>query len=497
MVQDVTRRWMVGALMAGAALPACARAPERSPMPPLRPERTAAGVVVPQAQGLVDAAGLSGRVAFAVADARTGRILEAQALDMGLPPASVLKALTALYGLEATGAQGRFVTRLLATGPVSGGRVAGDLVLVGGGDPTLDTDDMAGLASALRSRGVTGITGRFLVYGGALPAVARIDPDQPEHVGYNPSVSGLNLNFNRVHFRWSRSGGGHAVVMEAPGNRHNVRVSMATMQVVARQAPLFTHTDTGRGDAWTVARAALGNGGSRWLPTRHPELHAGDVLRALARERGVALPEPVVLRGGPPGGTVLAEHASAPMQVVAQDMLRWSNNLTAEAVGLSAAQARGLRPGSLAASGAQMADWAGARLGVPGMRLSDHSGLGAGSRISPGQMVAALCAPGVAGQLGGILRDFSMRDGQGRPVPNHPLQVAAKTGTLNFVSGLAGYVTPPGRSELAFAIFAADLDARARIPADQRERPAGARDWSASARRLQQRLIERWGTLYG
>ncbi len=488
---------MVGALMAGAALPACARAPERSPMPPLRPERTASGVVVPQAQGLIDAAGLSGRVGFAVADARTGRLLEAHAPDLGLPPASVVKALTALYGLEATGAEGRFVTRLVATGPISGGRIAGDLVLVGGGDPTLDTDDMAGLASALRARGVTGITGRFVVHGGALPAVARIDPDQPDHVGYNPSVSGLNLNYNRVHFRWSRSGGGHSVVMDAPGNRHNVRVSMATMQVVARRGPLFTYADTGRGDAWTVASAGLGNSGSRWLPTRHPELYAGDVLRSLARERGVALPEPVVTRGGAPGGTVLAEHASPPMREVARNMLRWSNNLTAEAVGLSAAQARGLRPGSLAASGAQMADWAGARLGVAGMRLSDHSGLGEASRVSPAQMVGALCAPGVAGQLRGILRDMPLRDAAGRPMANAPVQVAAKTGTLNYVSGLAGYVTPPGGGELAFAIFSADLEARGRIPTAQRESPPGARNWAASARGLQQRLIERWGNLYG
>ena len=496
-MQHVTRRWMVGALLSGAALPACARAPERSPLPPARPERTASGQVVPQAQGLIDAARLSGRVGFAVADARTGRLLEAHAPDLALPPASVVKALTALYGLEATGPDQRFVTRLVATGPVSGGRIAGDLVLVGGGDPTLDTDALADLAAALRARGVSGITGRFVVHGGALPAVARIDPDQPDHVGYNPSVSGLNLNYNRVHFRWSRSGGGHAVVMDAPGNRHNVRVSMARMQVVARQAPLFTYTDTGRGDAWTVASAALGNSGSRWLPTRHPELYAGDVLRALARDRGVALPAPVLSRSAPPAGNVLAEHVSAPMEGVVRDMLRWSNNLTAEAVGLSAAQARGLRPGTLAASGAQMANWAGARLGVAGMRLSDHSGLGEASRISPAQMVAALCAPGVAGQLRGILRDMPLRDARGQPMPNHPLQVAAKTGTLNYVSGLAGYVTPPGGPELAFAIFSADLDARARIPTAQRERPAGASNWAASARRLQQQLIERWGTLHG
>ncbi|MBK5927317.1 D-alanyl-D-alanine carboxypeptidase/D-alanyl-D-alanine-endopeptidase [Rhodobaculum claviforme] len=488
---------MVGALMAGAALPACANAPARAPLPPLRPERMADGTVVARAQSLIDAAGISGRVGYAVADARTGRLLEAAEPNLALPPASVVKALTALYALEAPGRGHRFVTRLVATGPVSGGQVAGDLVLVGGGDPTLDTDDLADLAQALRARGITGITGRFIVNGAALPRIARIDPDQPDHVGYNPAVSGLNLNHNRVQFRWQRSGGGHAAAMDAPATRNTVRVSMAQMQVVARQGPLFTHRDTGAGDAWTVAGPALGNSGTRWLPTRHPELYAGDVLRALARDRGVTLPAPVVANGAPPAGTVVAQHASAPLEEVARDMLRWSNNLTAEAVGLSAVQARGLRPGGLPQSGAQMAGWAQARLGVAGMRLVDHSGLGEASRISPAQMVAALCAPGVAGQLRDVLRDMPLRDANGREIPGNPLQIRAKTGTLNFVSGLAGYIQPPGGPELAFAIFSADLDARRRIPTAQREAPVGARAWSTRARGLQQALLARWGTLHG
>ena len=111
-------------------------------------------------------------------------------------------------------------------------------------------------------------------------------------------------------------------------------------------------------------------------------------------------------------------------------------------------------------------------------------------------MVSVLCGAGVPGRLEGLLRDFPLRDRAGQPIPNAPLRIAAKTGTLNYVSGLAGYVSPPRGGSLAFAIFSADLDARGRIPSDQRERPAGARDWATRARRLQQTLIERWGTLY-
>ncbi len=492
----VTRRWVVSALMAGAALPACANAPSRSPLPPIRPDRAASGAVAPAAEALIEAARLGGQVAYAVADAATGEVIEARLPDRTQPPASVVKALTALYALETLGEGHRFATRLVATGPVSGGRIEGDLVLLGGGDPTLDTDAMADLAQALRNRGVQAVTGRFLVQGAALPAIGRIDPGQPDHVGYNPSISGLNLNYNRVHFRWRRVGGGHEVVMDAPGNRHNAAVSVATMQVVNRQTPLYTHADGGGSDRWTVAAPALGREGSRWLPVRHPDLYAGDVLRGLARARGSVLPPPERLGRAQPQGTVLAEHVSAPLGPLLRDMMRWSTNLTAEAVGLAATQARGVRPASLAQSAGVMADWASGRYALGALRLVDHSGLGEASRVAPAQMVRLLTAPRVADRLHGMMRDIPLRDRNGRPLPTQPFEVAAKTGTLNFVSGLAGYVTPPAGRQLAFAIFAADMQTRARIAAADRERPAGGRQWAQRARQMQQELIERWGALH-
>jgi len=79
----------------------------------------------------------------------------------------------------------------------------------------------------------------------------------------------------------------------------------------------------------------------------------------------------------------------------------------------------------------------------------------------------------------------------------HPIKVFAKTGTLNFVSGLAGYLVAPDGSEFAFAIFAADQGKRAQIKRGDRERPQGSRSWNKRAKTLQQKLIERWGVLYG
>lgn len=491
---DFSRRWLLGALLAGAALPACANAPERSKRPMARTSTASvaaaprAAASSPGAAALIEAARLGGRVSCAVVDMRSGVLLEAVAPHEPQPPASVAKAVTALYALDRLGEGHRFATRLIATGPVSGGRIAGDLVLSGTGDPTLTTDALGDLAAALKARGVQGITGRFLVHGAALPQLPLIDPEQPEHVGYNPAISGLNLNYNRVHFQWSRAQGGWAVRMDARADRFVPDVRMARMRVVDRDRPVYTYSTSGTVEDWTVASRALGNGGSRWLPVRRPDLYAGEVFQTLARAQGIALPDAQAV-GRISGGAVLAEVTSPPLRTVARDMLRWSTNLTAEVLGLSASGESGLT-----VSGARMAEWAAGHYGMQAAFV-DHSGLGVGSRATAAGMARALAQAG-AGPLRPILRDFTMRDAQGREMRNHPLKVAAKTGTLNFVSGLGGYVTTPGGRDLAFAIFAADLPRRAGLAATERERPAGGREWTGRARGMQSRLLERWAAVF-
>jgi len=476
------------------AVPACANAPAQSLRPVVRPAGGRAASA-PAIEALVSKAQLGGDVVFAVADAETGTLLEVREPQRGLPPASVVKALTAAYALDTLGAGHRFETRLVATGPVQNGILSGDLVLAGGGDPLLDTNGLADMAASLKAAGVREVRGRFLVWGGALPFSRVIDDAQPDHVGYNPAVSGLSLNYNRVHFEWKRNGQGYGVTMDARSDRHRPDVRMARMSVVARDLPVYTYSQSQGSDDWTVARSALGNGGARWLPVRRPEIYAGDVFRIFAGAQGIRLPAEQEVRNLP-AGTVIVRRQSEPLTVILRDMLRYSTNITAEMVGQAATQARGVRPSSLAGSAAEMNRWASATLGMSAPALVDHSGLGDRSRLAAADMVAALVRVRRQEVLPGLLRDFAMRDANGRTAANRPVKVKAKTGTLNFVSGLAGYMTHSNGKPLAFAIFAADTPRRASIPRAERERPTGAQGWNRRAKTLQQDLIERWGVIY-
>ena len=144
-----------------------------------------------------------------------------------------------------------------------------------------------------------------------------------------------------------------------------------------------------------------------------------------------------------------------------------------------------------------MSAWMRARLGARRASFVDHSGLGEESRVSAQDMVRALVSAGADGALRRLMRDIPLRNAEGRTVPDHPVEIVAKTGTLNFVSSLAGYARAPSGRDLAFAIFCADLDRRARLADPQMERPDGGRSYARRARRLQQVLVERWAGIYG
>ena len=488
----VSRRMVLAGLLAGVAFPAAAEVMDTSPRPVPRGgkavARPAAGSL--DTSDLIAAAKLgAASVAYVLMDASTGEILESREPDLTLPPASVAKAVTSLYALEKLGAGYRFATRVLATGPMQGGIVQGDIVLAGGGDPTLQTDQLGDLVQRLAKAGLKGATGRFLFWDGALPRLEEIAADQPVHVGYNAAVSGLNLNFNRVYFEWKKVDGSWRTTVDARGERFVPGVDMVRVDVAQRDAPLFTYAP-GRVEEWTVASSALGKGGSRWIPVRDPGAYVAEVFRTLARAQGIRLDAGERL-ASVPSGAEIGRVESEPLPEVLRDMLKFSTNLTAECVGLTASG-----QATLEASGKLQSDWVRATFGVS-FDMHDHSGLGGQSRVTAAGMAKVLAqADREKRGLKPILRDVGMKDDKGKVIKDHPVKVLAKSGTLNFVSGLAGHIVPTTGRELVFAIFSGDPARRDAVPVALREEPEGGKAWTTRARRLQGQLINRWAGLY-
>lgn len=439
--------------------------------------------------GLIAKSRVSGESSAVLIDVASGRVLETYQGNKPMPPASVTKVATTLFAISNLGANFRFTTRVLATGPVRGGKVQGDLVLVGGGDPALDSDEMASMVKSLRDKGIKGVTGKFLYYANVLPKLREIDAGQPANAGYNPGLSGLNLNFNRVYFEWKPKDGRMTLSLQARAEAHSPHVRGMSVVAANRSAPVYMYSEKGGADHWSIAAGALKKPGGVWLPVRAPATYGAEVFRTLAHHYGVQLP-PAREVARLPQGTEVARYTRRELKLVSRGMLHFSNNMTAEALGLTASRQR-----SLAASARAMSVWLQKNYGATTASFRDHSGLGETNRISANDMARMVADAGRRGQLEGLLRKhFVARPGSKQPVSNK-VEVRAKTGTLNFVRGLSGIIHGANGRKLAFAIFSADLPARARADHSV-SRPVGTKTFSTRARALEQAILADWIAKY-
>ena len=451
-------------------------------------------------------------VGFVLFDPETGSVLAEHNGDRGFIPASVTKVPTMVAALNILGPDYRFETSLQAAAPFAGSRLAGDLYLVGGGDPFLDTDDLSGLAQQLRARGIAAIDGALSYDDGLLASTDEINAGQPIPAQYNPGVGALSVNFNRIHVSWqqSRSVGGVIALAKAVSEGMEMPVDWVSFDPAPAETDPragFVYAGFGGGERWLVSQR-LSEPGSLWLPVRTPAVHTATVFARLLDRHGIAVSTPVA-GTRPAGATIVARHLSVPLLEIAEQVLRYSNNLSAELVGLMASRQLTGTPMSIAASSQTLAQWFAAQ--VPdadwgGFRTDNHSGLSTSARVTPRQMATVLryaWPQSYGGQrFFDLLRPVSWEDAlnQDRPADTPPLEVRAKTGTVYYGSGLAGYLTTTGGRTLGFVVFVSDIAERLALDAVRDRRflapPQGGRGWLTRARALERDLITAWATSY-
>ncbi|MBX2853562.1 MAG: D-alanyl-D-alanine carboxypeptidase/D-alanyl-D-alanine-endopeptidase [Rhodobacteraceae bacterium] len=448
----------------------------------------------------------SGATGFALIDLDSRTVVERLAADTSFIPASVAKAPTSLYALETLGPDFTFETLLIIDGEIENGVLKGDLYLRADGDPTLDTSDLGVLARDLSMAGVSRVEGAFYYDAGDWLQREAINPLQPRHAAYNPPLSGLNLNFNRVLFEWKREKSGqYNVAMQA----HAARRSVLAQTVLARvnselpgDTPFRYSAVSPTLEMWEVARGALGKRGRRWLPVKRPALYAAATFRTLAEEYGVSMPEPSrkSAPGAGSGARLVARHASKPLSNILRGMLKYSTNLTAETVGLAASARRGLSPLSVDGSAQMMSSWLVERYGAiagDGASLKNHSGLDPKSRMTPRE------AAHLMAQVGADNLQFDVFH---QLLPKHGLrglsgaEVRAKTGTMYYGRGLAGYLSCDAGARYAFAIFTSDIQRRQQFDAtldpEKEEKPKGGTQWLRTAKAIEKKLLKGWSNKY-
>jgi D-alanyl-D-alanine carboxypeptidase/D-alanyl-D-alanine-endopeptidase (penicillin-binding protein 4) len=125
-------------------------APAGAGSPPLA-KRLARALVVPHVA--------RGQTAAIALDLQTGKTLFAEHDTLSLAPASNEKLVVTYAALVGLGRTFRIQTDVLGRGEQNGNIWQGHLLLVGHGDPTLSSADLAQLAAQVRAAGITRVTG--------------------------------------------------------------------------------------------------------------------------------------------------------------------------------------------------------------------------------------------------------------------------------------------------------------------------------------------------
>jgi D-alanyl-D-alanine carboxypeptidase/D-alanyl-D-alanine-endopeptidase (penicillin-binding protein 4) len=409
-----------------------------------------------------------GRLGAALMDVRSGSLIAQASAGVPLNPASNQKLCTSAAALALLGAEHRFTTELLGT--LNGSRVD-TLVLRGDGDPALDVQDLARLARALAARGVSEV-GDILVDQSAfedafVPPAFEQQPN--EWAAFRAPVSAVALSRNAVtvHVLPTEPGQPARVWVEPPGAATvsgRVMTDQGTRRAVgltmSAKGPLLTARVGGSVGASSGRVSLLRRMGD-------PRLAPGNALARLLGEAGVRMTGSVGL-GGSAEKRRITYIESPPLGVLLGELGKASDNFSAEMLLRALDPGRASHPAESARGAAAVAAFLrSVAAWDPGSRVVNGSGLFDANRISARGLAALLreayrragLMPEFVAQLsiGGV--DGTLRHRFGRLAACRC--VRAKTGTLDGVVALSGYVFPVGYpAPFTFSLLVTDLPGR-------------------------------------
>ena len=396
-------------------------------------------------------------------------------------PASNMKVVTLAAAAEALGWDYRYETRVAAAGPIEGGTLQGDLVVIGTGDPSLVAADgmsdrvFADWADRLKKSGIRAISGRV---------IGDDNPFEKETLGSgwmwddlptddSAGVGALQYNENAVRVTVSPgpSAGDSAGISLSVGSSGLAIVNDVTTNAAGSATSITIHRLSGSMSLALRGSIALGASPSSLLVSvDNPTQFFVNALRAGLISNGIDVRGPAVdiddVRDAPAAArlTPIVTYRSEPLSTLAVRLMKISQNQYAETLLKTVSAAPGVVP--TAAGGWRAAQAIFQRWGVPAGALiqRDGSGLSRYDLVTPEALVTILTHvdrdPKLREPFEASL-PIAGRDGtlsnrmKGTPAEGN---ARAKTGSMTAVRGTSGYVTSADGEPLVFSILVNNYD---------------------------------------
>lgn len=427
------------------------------------------------------------RWGIAVVSLDSGRTLYAHDAGKLFQPASTAKLYTAALVLNGLDADWRIPTRVLGAAPGPRGRVEGPLVLHGMGDPSLGADPSTAdwaddLAAQLVARGVRRVHGDLVADARYFAGPSIGDGWEATDLlsGFAAPASALSVNENQMRLLVTPAA--HAglpaqLAFDPPLAAMPVEGSVSTSPAGAA-SDVNLYREPGHGLLHVFGTIPARSPARRFtLAVDDPPRMAARLLLQALRRHGIRVdgelrvlrwPAPGAAAGQPAG--VLAQVRSPPLAAILREGLKRSQNLYLQ----NLLQLAGTRAHAAAAGDPDApegflgaADWGIralhsllGRIGIPpsASRIGEGTGLSRRDLTTPDALVrllAFLASGPQAGPLYDMLPVAGVDGTLARRMRGTPAagNVHAKTGSMTYVDGLAGYVTSAAGERLAFAIL--------------------------------------------
>lgn len=388
-----------------------------------------------------------------VEDLESGEVLLRWQDGMPRNPGSTIKLLTTLVALDVLGPTYAWQTDIFALGPVNDGRLEGDLLIRGGGDPFLVTERVWQLLRRIRQAGIRDIGGDLLIDDSYF-AVDNHDPaafDRQPLRAYNVAPNALLMNFKVVRY-W----------FEPNREANSVRVSLdpwLANLAVDNRLTLVSGVCRGYQRGITISfddaidkmtfSGKFPSGCKRYAMDRtaleHNEFAYG-LFTALWRESGG------IFEGGWKNATApenvepLVQFGSLPLADVITRINKYSNNVMARQLLYTlSAEVLGV-PGTEAGGRRVVGDWLQQRgLEFSELAFDNGAGLSREARMTAADFAAMLRFAWQQTYMPEYVASMSLAGLDGtltNRLDNRLLEGSAhlKTGSLDHVSAIAGYL---------------------------------------------------------
>jgi D-alanyl-D-alanine carboxypeptidase/D-alanyl-D-alanine-endopeptidase (penicillin-binding protein 4) len=397
-----------------------------------------------------------------VVRADDGRVLFEDGARRPLKPASNMKILTGVAALATFGPAHRFVTRVYSEAPPDAQGAVASLIVRGGGDPSLTSEEWWRLAADLKAAGLRSIQ-RDLV----------LDDTAFEDQKWNPAWGARSARAFHAPVTALEANYGSFIVTVRPGSAGSE--ARVTIDPSIPYLALVNQVRTGKagslnvdprpgpqGETVVVSGSVAAGADPEAVPrsVADPTRYAGAVLRMQLEANGIGVRGGTRVEPVPPGAREILAHEGMPLADIVRLLMKYSNNNMTEMLlkSLGARDgARGSWDSGLAVSRSALS---GLGVDLEGCTLVDGSGLAASNRVTPATLVSALRAARASFAFGPEFLSslpIAHRDGTlKRRAAGAIDAVRAKTGLLAGATALSGFAHLRDGSEAVFSIIVND-----------------------------------------